>query len=89
MGYQITYPGQTNRPFATVPVRKRTGRFILLGVILVAVSLFIHNFSAISFLPGDPLVTKQAIQCFVTGIRQDMPFLEAAREFCVYIISNG
>ncbi len=89
MGYQITYPGWISRAFGTVPVRKKTGRILMIGAIVAASVLFAFYSDNVTFLPGDQLVTKQAIVCFASNVREDMPLMEAFREFCMYIISNG
>ena len=91
MSWSIEYEGNG------IPRKKRSsaGRRVLTVcfflIFLLTICLFWpegRNLLRMVFLPGDPDVTLEAAEVFADALRQGIPVSDAARQFCITVVSH-
>ena len=93
MGYIIQYQPEDDKRYPKirklVPIPGKT--VLCVGILLaVLVSAFCwRNEIGDLLIPGDPYITKTAIQNAVEGMREGESIVETAMVFCQEIVLNG
>ena len=93
LSYRIEYAENAKRkPIDLVSPKKKKQLFSLLFVAITAVIFILlsqSEFVCRFVLPGDPLITEQALTSLTDNIRSGRPLGEAAFAFCQEIIAGA
>lgn len=94
MGYRIEYGQTVKREHIDefrLPKHKKIAICTAAFVIVALVFFYCLGVKSIPpfFLPGDPVVTGQALDAFAEQVREGEPFGNAAAAFCQKIISGA
>lgn len=92
MSYKIQYKTVGRKRYAKYkPTFRLTRRRAVLLVLATALLFFSFHFSRVRylFLPGDPVVTEQAIGNMVDALQSGESVGDAVTAFCQEIIKNG
>lgn len=91
MAYIVQYSPEDSKRYPQCKKKQnvRLSKFLLFVFILTA-AIFIRLYGLPEFLiPGDPVVTKNAVASMVTDLKSGEPLNNAVTAFCTAILDNA
>ena len=90
MAYKIQYSPDSSEQYPTCvgKTKKRFGGWVVAFFLLGAVLWVRANGIPECLIPGDPTVTKQAAQTFLTLMQEGEPLRDAVTVFCKEVLSG-
>ena len=90
MGYIISYNQETIKRAVTDNPKRRNRKAVwIVSIALIFISLISVFRVTNVFVPGDPAVTKSAVNCFRGNLENEQGVVKAFQTFCEEIISGA